>query len=951
MRNRYILGFFALFFGALCSHVFAQVPTLLTRLPTANAVAAPRGTAVELNFSQLMSAQAASSAAIKLTSAWRGQLVGVYAGAGTSTISFLPAQPFLPGEPVQVTATSQTTSQVGAALVPTGYAFRAAVKGGMGVFPNPPGSALPNTPTSTIAADVNGDGTPDLLTTINGPSNAGTVNVRLGNGRGGFQVSADVPVGNRPASVVAGDVNHDGQLDLLTANANSNTASVRLGNGRGGFTGTVDVPVGAVPIRVATGDFNADGNLDLLTVSGSTSLVSLRLGDGQGNFTIPTLPLRAEIPVGTTPVGMSVADVNRDGNLDFVTANNSNNGTNVSLSVRLGNGRGAFSNPTDLPLTNDPIDLLLVDVTGDGNLDLLMPNAGHYHALGTVSVRIGDGHGTFTGGVEVSVGCDPVQVVVGDFNGDRRLDLLTANRNFNYPSGTVSLRLGNGLGAFMGVTDIEVGPGTAGVAVADVNHDGRQDMLATSFLPSYTGGQSSDIMVTVRLGDNRGSFEGFAQISVGNSNGLRVGLSGVAVGDVNNDGNLDLLAPNPAGTVNVRLGNGNGLFTAGQSVPVGLGAGSIAVGDINDDGRLDLLTSNGGSATGSNNTISIRLGDGLGGFAGTTDLPVGHGPIRVVVGDINNDGHLDLVTANFTGQTASVRLGDGHGNFLGTTEVIMSGRISSVALGDVNGDGQLDLLATDYDNNKVCIRLGNGQGNFFGTTSANVGTGGPISGGAPIDMALADVNNDDVLDIITANYPNTSAPTGTASVRLGNGQGGFTGTTEVATSASAQRVAVGDIDGDGKLDLLVSNNLLNTANIYIGNGLGGFSSGAIVPTGNYPLTIALGDMDNDGDLDILVACSLDGAVSLRLNSGLGTSLATFQPGKGAAPERMTLFPNPANKSVTLLYAPSNVPAELFDAQGRLLRRFAPSALLDVSALSTGLYLIRVGNQVSHLVIE
>ena len=76
MRNRYILGFFALFFGALCGHVFAQAPTLLTRLPAANAVAAPRGAAVELNFSQPMSAQAASSAAIKLTSAWRGQLVG-----------------------------------------------------------------------------------------------------------------------------------------------------------------------------------------------------------------------------------------------------------------------------------------------------------------------------------------------------------------------------------------------------------------------------------------------------------------------------------------------------------------------------------------------------------------------------------------------------------------------------------------------------------------------------------------------------------------------------------------------------------------------------------------------------------------------------------------------------------------------------------------------------------
>lgn len=950
MRNRYVLGLLGLLIGSPCAHLLAQVPVLLSRLPAANAVAVPRAATVQLNFSQPMSAQAASASAINVTSGWRGRIAGTFSGAGTSTVSFTPARALLPGEPVHVNATVRTTSQAGTALAaPMGYQFRATAVGGTGLFPTPPDVALASTPTNAVAGDVNGDGLPDLLTTINSSSNAGTVNVRLSNGQGGFSSSSDVPVGNRPVAVVVADVNRDGRLDFLTANLNANTVSVRLGDGMGGFSGTGGIAVGTAPAQIALGDFNADGNLDFVTVSGTANTISLRLGDGQGGFAAPGTPLRAEIPVGITPVDVSVGDVNRDGNLDIVTINNSNNGNTVTTSVRFGNGQGAFTGTANAPLTNDPTSLLLADVSGDGILDLLMPSVGRLDSRGTVSIRVGNGQGSFSGTLEVAVGRDPVRAVLGDVNGDGRLDLLTANRNFFYPSGTVSIRLGTAQGGFTGVTDLTVGTGPSALAVGDVNRDGRVDLLTTSYIRNLTGGNSTSTIASVRLGNGRGSFEGPSEIEVGNGSPINTGgdVSDVTVADVNNDGQLDMLTANVnANTVSVRLGDGRGQFVAAPEVPVGIGALSVAVGDVNGDGNLDLLAANAGFAPTYGNTVSVRLGDGRGGFSGSLEVAVGAGPIKVVVGDINGDGNLDFVTANYPAFSVSIRLGNGQGGFVAVPDVALIGRAASVALGDVNSDGKSDLLVADYDYFTIRIRLGNGAGSFTGTSSVSVGS----QGGTPVDLVLGDVNNDGNLDVLTANVRTQSA-TGTVSVRLGNGQGSFAGTTEVPVTLDTQRLALGDVNGDGNLDFVSSDINTSAVSVHPGNGMGAFGAGANVPTGVYPRTVALADLDGDGDLDILAACYESGNVSVRLNAGLGMPLATTPPKRLDSNSPLAVFPNPAHSSAKLVNALPGGTAVLYDMQGRQVRIFTTSGTLDLANLPKGLYLIRSGAQAVRLEVE
>ena len=165
----------------------------------------------------------------------------------------------------------------------------------------------------------------------------------------------------------------------------------------------------------------------------------------------------------------------------------------------------------------------------------------------------------------------------------------------------------------------------------------------------------------------------------------------------------------------------------------------------------------------------IRLGDGLGGFNGATDVSVGAGPCSVAIGDFNGDGKLDLAVASNGSNTVSIRLGDGLGGFTGSTEVSVGSGPRSVALGDFNGDGKQDLAVANVFT--VSIRLGDGLGGFSGSTE--IGVGG--LGGNPVSVAIGDFNGDGNQDFAVANSGIGSQVPATVSIRLGDGLGGFGG--------------------------------------------------------------------------------------------------------------------------------------------------------------------------------
>jgi hypothetical protein len=257
---------------------------------------------------------------------------------------------------------------------------------------------------------------------------------------------------------------------------------------------------------------------------------------------------------------------------------------------------------------------------------------------------------------------------------------------------------------FINAANVNTDPGPISVAVGDFNGDGKQD-LAIANLSTNPG------TVSIRLGDGLGGFSGSTQVNVG------LGPISVAIGDFNGDGKQDFAVVNSdSGTVSIRLGDGLGGFSGSTNVSVDSEPFSVAIGDFNGDRKQDLAVAN--YASGSGTTVSIRLGDGLGGFSVVPDVSVGSGPYSVAIGDFNGDGKQDLAVANLNTSpgVVSIRLGDGSGAFSGATEVTVGTAPSFVAIGNFTGDGKQDLAVASQNSNAVSIRLGDGSGGFSGST-------------------------------------------------------------------------------------------------------------------------------------------------------------------------------------------------------------------------------------------
>ena len=324
----------------------------------------------------------------------------------------------------------------------------------------------------------------------------------------------------------------------------------------------------------------------------------------------------------------------------------------------------------------------------------------------------------------------------------------------------------------------------------------------------------------------------------------------VAVGDFNNDGKQDLAAANVySHNVSIRLGDGLGGFSDTTNIIVGDAPYSVAIGDFNNDGKQDLATANYVS-----NNVSIRLGDGLGGFNGTTNVSLGTGthPYSVAIGDFNNDGKQDFATANYGSFNVSIRLGDGKGGFNGSTNVSLGTNPVSVAIGDFNNDGNQDFATANFWSNDVSIRLGDGVGGFSDTKNISVGD-------APESVAIGDFNNDGKQDFATAN-----SGSGDVSIRLGNGSGAFSGMKNISVGDAPYSVAIGDFNNDGKHDLATANYWSSNVSIRLGDGLGGFNGTTNVSVGTSPVSVAIGDFNNDGKQDFATASDGSENVSIRL---------------------------------------------------------------------------------------
>ena len=347
------------------------------------------------------------------------------------------------------------------------------------------------------------------------------------------------------------------------------------------------------------------------------------------------------------------------------------------------------------------------------------------------------------------------------------------------------------------------GPGTEFVAVADVNGDGRSDLIV-AVQNDPGGAHARNGLVAVFLGNGDGTFQPPVTYDSGGSDPFSL-----AIADLNGDGAQDIVVANfcvwiggscSSTTIGVLLGRGDGTFDPVVAWNAGgNSATSVAVGDVNRDGKPDIVFP---IQVGFNFAVGVLLGNGDGtfqppSFAYTTGISQ-----QIALADLNRDGALDVVLAGYNwrddGQSAavvSVLIGHGDGTFEPAatydTGAPAGTLANSVAVGDLNGDGVLDLAVAVYATSTTAILLGNGNGTF--APAVLYGSGGTLAW----SETIADVNGDGKADVIVA------GAAGTIGVLLGNGNGTFQPVRTFSVPA-ATSIAAADVNGDGRLDLLVT---------------------------------------------------------------------------------------------------------------------------------------------------
>jgi hypothetical protein len=571
--------------------------------------------------------------------------------------------------------------------------------------------------------------------------------------------------------------------------------------------------IGFYATGIAVADIDMDGWLDLVAANEESPFVSVLYGSGGGVFApdvrLPTERYRTDVVV---------VDLDDDDCNDLVLTSLD------GVSVFLGAGERTFAEEEFYPSYGSSQAIAAADFNKDGHSDVIKGGV-------TTYILLGNGDGTLAPPQQVGDADSALYLVTGDFNEDGSLDF--AGRG---ALAGPMVWFGRGDGTFLDGNSMDV-PGWDGV-VHDFNGDDHLDLAVAR---QYTG-------IYVALGTGDGQFD--PVVLYGGFEATHVGL-----GDLNEDGNQDLIGTNMReADIAVLLSNGDGTFQHAVTYPTPVTGGAVASGDFDRDGTIDVAfvswVSNAAASPDkatyaplSGVAMTLR-GDGQGGLIGARVPSFGatmDTPEDIAAGDFNGDGHHDLAVANSGSAHVSIAVGEGDGRFAEVDPVAVGLSSVSLATGQFDAGPHQDLAVANRGSSEVSILLGNGDGSF--TITAPV-----ILDYAPVWVAQADFDEDTLEDLATANPDG-----GEVNILRAVGGGSFATPLALALGGQPESLAVADLDGQDGLDLAIAHGgEVGYISVVLGNGDGTFQTETRFASGTTrSKAIAAKDLDGDGYEDLV----------------------------------------------------------------------------------------------------